>query len=270
MRLLDIKEIQSMQLVLMKKIHVFLQENNIRYYLLAGSALGAVRHNGFIPWDDDIDIGMPRKDYEKFIKLSNAFEGYEIENFHNSNHCDYLLTRIYIPNTYVDNKIISKTNLNKKLYFDVFPLDNVPKNEKERIKFEKKIYSKKLLIARIDVRDNGNSKIVMLAKRIVSFILKPFRNRILKNVDKLMRKYEDETTSLICSLSSQYSFKKQVMPKSFYGTPTIHAFEDSEFYIPEKVEDYLATLYGDNYMEVPPVDKRRPIPIVYYIDEENN
>ena len=94
MRLISIDDVQYLQLELMKKLHAFLGANNIRYYLIAGSALGAVRHSGFIPWDDDIDIGMFREDYERFIQLSSSFDGgYDIVNYRNAENCDFGLTR---------------------------------------------------------------------------------------------------------------------------------------------------------------------------------
>ena len=269
MELLSIEKIQEMQLVLMKKIHAFLESNKINYYLIAGSALGAVRHNGFIPWDDDIDIGMFRDDYDNFLRICDKFDGdYSVENFKNSKNCDYCLTRIYFPNTEIDNPQIKDTVLNKKLYFDIFPLDNVPKDYAERSKFEKKIKKKKLLIARIDVRNNQNSRIEMLEKRLFSFFLKPFRNLILRKTDKLMCTYRNATTSLVCSLSSQYSFSKQVMPKEYYGKPTLHVFEDTQFYIPERVNEYLTTLYGNDYMEIPPENKRRKSYNIYITYKE--
>ena len=268
-KILTIKEIQELQLELMKKVHSFLQEHEITYYMLGGSALGAVRHQGFIPWDDDIDIGMFRNDYEKFINFIGEFDKkYSVLNFKNAKNCDYALTRIYIPNTRVDNKIIEKTKLEKRLYFDIFPLDNVPENADVRAKYEKQIYGKKMLMARIDARDNGNSKITMLIKNLISFALSPFRNCILKSTDRLMKKYDNIETSLICSLHSQYSFKKQVMPKEIYGTPVLYKFEDSAFYLPEKAEEYLTILYGKDFMEVPPKNKRRPIPTVYLTDKD--
>lgn len=268
MKLLDIKEVQALQLELMKKLHAFLKEQEIPYYLLAGSALGAVRHGGFIPWDDDIDIGMFRADYERFLSVCDGFDqGYDIVNFHNAKNCDNCLTRIYFPNTYIEVHSTKGTVLDTRLYFDIFPLDNVPDDDAERRTFEKKIVKKKRTIALIDVRNYQNSKKALLAKKVISACLRPARGRILKKTDALMRKYSKCETSLVCSLSSQYSFAKQVMPKSVYGTPTLHAFADTEFYVPEQLNTYLSTLYGKDYMQVPPENKRRKGHDIYSLAE---
>lgn len=269
MRLLDIREVQSMQLELMKRLHAFMQQNNIKYYLLAGSALGAARHQGFIPWDDDIDIGLFREDYERFIKMATSFDGdYEVVNYKNGKNCDYALTRIYFPDTYIEDPVIENTKLDKRLYFDIFPLDNVPDDNSELAKYENAIVRGKKLIQRIDVRNHNNSTAVLLAKKVVSVGLIKFRKQIISSFDKLCKKYSNAETSRVCSLSSQYSFKKQVMSREIYGTPTLHAFETEQFFVPEKLDKYLTTLYGADYNEVPPVEKRRKGHNIYSTKED--
>ena len=268
MKLLEIKQVQAILLELMKKVHLFLEEKNIPYYMLGGNALGAVRHGGFIPWDDDIDIGMFREDYERFLDICREFDSsYDIVNYRNSKNCDFVLTRIYFPNTYIDNPSIKNTKLDKRLYFDIFPIDNVPDDDNVLAKFESNIKSRKTLINRIDVRNYNNSLHINAVKKVISLILSPLRNKILKSTEKTMRTYEKENTARVCSLCSQYSFKKQVMPKSYYGTPTLYKFEDEMFYAPNDIDSYLKTLFGDDYMEVPPENKRRKGCNIYSLEE---
>jgi len=269
MRRLSIGEIQSRQLNLMKELHKFLSAKEIHYYMIAGSALGAIRHGGFIPWDDDIDIGMFRKEYEKFLSVCDEFDSqYEIVNYRKSSHCDFGLTRIYFENTRIDDESIEKTKLDKRLYLDIFPLDKVPEDDELRGSFEKEINKKKKQLSYMYPRNYGNSAVAMLIKKMVSIMYAPFRTRILRRYDSLMRKYENTDTAYVCSLCSQYSFKEQVMPKSYYGTPTMHDFEDAEFYIPEQIDEYLMTLYGDDYMAIPTEGKRRKGHAVFCTDEE--
>ena len=258
MTLLTIKQVQQMLLELMVKVDTFLREREIPYYMLGGSALGAVRHEGFIPWDDDIDIGMLRADYERFLRIADEFDKeYDVVNFKRNNNCDYCLTRIYIPNTFMYVPELAATKLDKRVYFDIFPIDNVPEDDDERNEYEKQIVKRKKMIARIDPRNNKNSGLFMAAKKIVSFFLRPNRQRIIAKTDALMRKYENDRTKYVCSLSSQYSFAKQVMPREVYGTPVDYAFEGYKFSIPEKYDTYLTTLFGGDYMQVPPEHKRR-------------
>ncbi len=269
MRKMDIKEVQNELFVLMNELHKFLVKNGISYYLIAGSTLGAVRHGGFIPWDDDIDIGMFRDDYDAFLRVMQNFSSkYEIINFQNGKHCDYVLCRIYINNTMIDNPTIAKTKLDKRLYLDVFPIDNVPESEDECAKFEKKIVRKKTLLSYCDVRDYNNGRIKLVLKKFLAFILSPFRSSILNSCDTLMRKYQNVDTKFVCSLCSQYSFKKQKMPRDYYGTPSLHSFEEKEFFIPMRTEEYLTKLYGSDYMQLPPESMRRKGYDIYRICEE--
>lgn len=269
MKRLTVEEVQEYLLNLMKEVHTFLHEHQLEYYLLGGSALGAIRHEGFIPWDDDIDIGMMREDYERFLKISDMFNPqYEIVNFHKKNNCDFGLTRIYIPHTYIDNPAIQQTKLDKRLYFDIFPLDKVPDDERALARYEKAMVKKKKLIQRIDARYYGGPKGKFLMKQMVSAVLLPFRQMILASSDKLAKKYRCAHTQCVCSLFSQYSFAKQVMPKEVYGTPALHPFAGEKFYVPEQTDRYLTTLYGGDYNVLPPVEKRRKGFDIYLMDEE--
>ena len=269
MRLLTIREVQTMQLELMKKLHIYLEDRHIPYYMLAGSVLGAVRHGGFIPWDDDIDIGMLRPDYNRFLSVCGDFDGgYDIVNYHNRRHCDTCLTRICFPNTRIENPSIANTALDQRLYFDIFPLDNIPDNEAEREKLEKKLLKIKTQLLYADVRNYGNPGYVIFAKKARALLLAPRREKLLKKCDALMQSYQEHTTRCICSMCSQYSFKKQTMPRAYYGVPTLHCFEDAAFYIPERSEDYLRHLYGEDYMEIPPVERRRKGYAIYKTDED--
>lgn len=268
MKLLKIEEVQALLLDLMKDVHDFLTKNCLQYYLLGGSALGAVRHGGFIPWDDDIDIGMTRENYDAFLKIANQFNSkYEVVNYQKTPYCDYGLTRIYIPDTYIHNPSIEKTKLDKRLYFDIFPLDNVPDDVSELKEYEKKIVKFKRKILLLDARRYNNSYGKYLVKKVIAMGLSPFRRNTLSSFDKLLKKYEHCETARICSLCSQYSFKKQVMMKEIYGTPVLHRFEDTEFFLPEKVDLYLTTLFGSNYMEIPPIEKRRKGFDIYVLED---
>ena len=144
----------------------------------------------------------------------------------------------------------------------------MPEDHTRLKEYEQQIMKKKILIQRIDFRNYGNSRLVLVAKKVVSFCLNPLRSHILRKFDKLLQKYRYEETVYICSLCSQYPFKKQVMLKEVYGVPTLHVFEDTELYIPEKTQNYLTTLFGEDYMELPPKEKRRHSLDIYLLDEE--
>ncbi len=255
-RLLSTEEVQNLLLNVMIVYDKFCRENNLKYYLIGGSLLGAVRHNGFIPWDDDMDVGMIRDDYEMFLKKIDSFPSqYEIKNYRNSKNCDYVITRIYINNTYIDNPIVKNNKLDHRLYFDVFPLDYVPDDLTIATKHSKHILSLKRLLAYVDVKNNGNNKLILIVKGLLASVLRIFRNSIIRSLEHEMMKYCD--TNHICSLASQYSYKKQYFASDIYGIPIEYLFCGYHFLGPEKPENYLSQLYGSDFMLLPPLEKRR-------------
>ena len=257
MRLLSLKEVQNLLLEVMVTVDTFCRQHSINYYMIGGTILGAVRHKGFIPWDDDIDIGMLREDYERFLVLAKDYQWeYELKNYRSAKNCDYVITRLFIPNTYIDNPALSKTKIDKRLYFDIFPLDYASGDLKHQMKQSKRLVKLKKTVAYIDVKANSkNSKTEIFIKKVLSFILSPFRQIVLSTLENTMSKYK--TGNYVCSMASQYSYERQTFKKSVYGEPKEYEFEGHSFMGPDKSHEYLSQLYGNDYLELPPVEKRR-------------
>lgn len=258
MKLLSITEVQDKLLELMKVVDSFCKENSLDYYIIGGTLLGAVRHEGFIPWDDDIDIAMLRPVYEKFISLAKKFpQPYEVCNYRNCKNCDYVITRIYIPNTYVDNPATRTAKIDKRLYFDIFPLDIVPNSEIEQAAHRDIIakYKKKIWFA-VPYQFSKNA-IKRCVRKSISLLLNPFRNKWLKQLDDEMKKYQSIDAKYYCSMASQYKYEKQKMRCEIYGEPKLYSFCGVMLKGPAMPSDYLTQLYGEDYMELPPADKRR-------------
>lgn len=268
---LDLKQVQYMQLGLMKQIHEVCNAEGIRYYLLAGSLLGAVRHGGFIPWDDDIDIGMPRNDYEKFKSLfphKMDTKKFFLQHFKSDHDFAPALMRLCIVGTIMDVKSERHLKNCKNTYIDIFPLDNVPNAETNRINQEKQILRiKRLIDLKLYHIYESNSKISVFAKKMVSFFLRVVPLSYLqKRIEEVMTLYQFEECENYCSMASKYSYSKQTISKSIYGVPTLIRFEDTEFYGPEKPIEYLSHLYGKHYMQLPPEEKREKPHDVYIVD----
>lgn len=258
MKLLSIGEVQEKLLELMKVVDCFCEENSLDYYIIGGTLLGAVRHEGFIPWDDDIDIAMLRPVYEKFISLAKSFPPpYEVCNYRNRKNCDYVITRIYIPNTYVDNPATRTTKIDKRLYFDIFPLDTVPNSDNEQVEQRNIIAKYKKRIWFSVPYQYSKNVMKRFARKTISLFLSPFRNRWLKQLDSEMKKYQSIDAKYYCSMASQYRYEKQKMCSNIYGEPKLYSFCGIMLKGPAMPSDYLAQLYGENYMEVPPVNRRR-------------
>lgn len=269
MKELSIKEIQAIQLDLMKIVHKVCNDNNINYYLISGSCLGAVRHGGFIPWDDDIDIAMMRPDYERFITGFNTWfdiEKYFLQNEWTDKDFVLPLSRICIQGTMLDEPWANHLKCNKAMFMDIFPLDNVPDDEPSRTHHAKMIKFYKSLLARkaYTITDN---KMQNWSKWIISKILKIIPlSIVLKERYKVHTKYKDTVTSCVSSLASKYGYKRHIMNREIYGTPTLLKFESEYFYFPEKYKEHLLTLFGFNYMQVPPFEKREKATKAYLIN----
>lgn len=265
MRKLDIKETQGILLNVMIKFDSFCRENNIQYYMIGGTMLGAYRHKGFIPWDDDIDVGMVREQYELFLERSVSFDQkYNIVNYRSAKNCDYVITRIYIPGTYIDNPHYEKSKTDKRLYFDIFPLDHAPDERHEQELQSKKLLALKKKMNLMDFKTYNKRIDKVAARWIISKLLSKKRDRILSQLDQTMSKYKN--TDFLCSMASQYKYEKQLFPIEIYGVPTEYSFEGMKFFGPEKADDYLSQLFGNDYMKLPPKDKRRPALNIYYED----
>ena len=256
MTAVELLDLQKNQMEIMDTIHRFCVENEIIYYMIGGTLLGAVRHGGFIPWDLDIDIAMPRRDYEKFRE---TFDGYDPKLECNSYHSIKNYTRphmeVHNKNTHIVSKYdkFNKEPMYRGIFVDIFPLDNVPNDPKDREKQCKTIAKYKKLQYYKKVYHFGNgSPIKRAAKSITSWALFALsRHKICEILDKKMRKYENDFSSgLICSMASHYSYKKQTMPREYYGDPVLMKFDNRMYYAPAKHHEYLTQLYGD-YMTPP-------------------
>lgn len=259
MKIDNLRKLQLEELRILKQIIEVCNKNNIRYYMLGGTFLGAIRHKGFIPWDDDIDIGIPRNDYEKFIKL---FSKYEKENLKLEKVEHKYFIRI------VNNNILVKLNMGLDseitgAWIDIFPLDGMPK------KFlKKKIHMFRILFwramfqfANFDKAVNmKNQKRPVHEKLLISIgktcklesILKNFN--VEKSLDKCLKKYNYDEYEFVGNFMGAYKFK-EMFPKEIYDEVEKYDFEGIKLVAPKDYDFVLKQLYGD-YMKMPPLEER--------------
>ena len=257
-RKLSLIEVQDKLFDMMCYVDDFCAKHQIKYYMLGGTALGARRHEGFIPWDDDIDIGMLREDYEKFISLAHKLEGdFVFKNYRNDKRCDSVITRMYFLNTEIENPAIEHPWFDKRMYFDVFPLDYVPSEATKQEKQKDTLIRLKQLIWWSMPFRHTSSMLKRTVANIIHTCLRPLHNVFLKKMDQVMATYNKDEACGICSMASQYTYDRQLMAIEVYGEPVKYKFRDKEFYGPEKIDTYLEQLFGPDYMQIPPVEKRR-------------
>lgn len=261
----QLKQIQKVQLYIMDDIHRICVKNNIKYYIIGGTALGAIRHKGFIPWDPDIDIAMPRSDYEKFITVCSKelTKGLTCHDYRTDK-------RHYSPHALVayDNSILRFKNTGKSpfltfgdygIYVDILPLDRVPNNVKLRRKHEIELNRIKILRNYKVCRTSAsNSSLMVLAKVLFSLIIPFSLYKLSDQQQQIAQKFNklplDETNDL-CSTLSHYKYEKLCIPLSVWGEPTLYDFEGRQYYGPADIIDYLHRLFGD-YMKLPSMEQR--------------
>lgn len=258
MKKLSLKEIQDEEFKILEETVKVLDKNNLKYYLVYGTLLGAIRHKGFIPWDDDIDIAMTRPDYEKLLEISknNPFpEGLVLS--------DYTLGTSRIPITKVINKNISVNSLSKEdryLWIDIFVIDGLPTKDEDIIKKYKK---GKFHQGLIYLKTNRFSDILKekksLKNRLLKVFLKPFAMIIpmefsTKRTINLAKKDDFETSTNVGVYIWASSLGNKLLKKDLETCQV--EFNGKKFTTFKNYKKYLKKVYGD-YMKLPPVEMRK-------------
>lgn len=252
-----VKELQQVTLAMLKDIDKVCTEYNIPYYLGEGTMLGAVRHKGFIPWDDDIDLLMMREDYERFLKIAPEAMGekYEIQHYTTMENCwtPLLKVRLVTDSPKFRQSHIAHVTPNNGPMIDIFPLDSVP----ELSSFKQTVQGTMMRILRGTLSqkmktaedDNLQKKILRFVSHFVS------RDFLFKCINKNYVKYNSPDNKYIVCLASYYKVQKETFPKEAFGEPVRVPFEDGMFPVPQDTDLILTTIYGD-YMTPPPPEKR--------------
>ena len=243
--------LQNVELNILKHFIEICDKMNLTYYLVCGSALGAAKYKGFIPWDDDIDVGMPRKDYEIFCK--------EAQNclidwlFLQTSISDRNYPNIYAKLRDIRTTYIEKTDcdivMNHGIYIDIFPLDGYPKREllQKWVEHKKSLFIKKeLCVFRMNL--SKKQKTAAKIEKILGYDKKPSRhaNKLTKSISR----FSIEESKYICN-HGNWQGKLEYAPKEQYGKGTWATFEGLKVRIPEMYDEYLTQKYGDWRADLP-------------------
>lgn len=252
-----LKYIRDMELELLSQVDRICRANNIQYFLSGGTMLGAVRHKGFIPWDDDIDIAMLREDFEKFKQVAKEQlpKKYQYQSYTNKDGYHYFFDKITIKDTYFSTKYSDGFDMLKGISMDIFVFDKTSDK-----KFFQKLHYKKLMMLRLlmNVRwinKPRKDKSYMLSKLLLPVLRLFSMDFYSKRYDKLLRKYEKKKTTTVLPPATDHKWRG-VMPKSWFENVTDAQFENVMSYIPTGYDNYLKQWYSDDYMELLPLSQR--------------
>ena len=265
--------IQKELLPILKEVKRVCEKNNITYFLCAGSTLGAVRHKGFIPWDDDIDIGMLRSDYEKFLKIADKElkSGFILMNGERSPDYYVAHAKVFRDNTALVNNETSHLRLHHGFYLDLFPFDTIPEDEEsqDKLYWEQREAKDNYVFMKKKKKYDGKNPIkkYFANERYYLANLKSSKKAFDK-VNQVMMSYQTEDPKYVADFFAPYG--KKLFFKYDDIVPTREAEFEGEMYpIPGNSERYLEIMYGD-YMTLPPEDKRFVKHNLIKIDMKNN
>lgn len=245
------EDVKQIEIEMLSFIDQICRENDIKYFLDSGTLLGAIRHKGFIPWDDDVDIALFREDYDKLVNLLKDHPKYRAISYENSTYL-FPFAKIIDTTTWVKTEKFDVYS-DLGIYIDLFPIDNIPDS-----KFKRKVFFNKIWMGRKAI----NYVAIEERKLLSKFYQKQLKlffdyigyKKINSFIDSECRKYEKVDTKNITTILG--SFKKiKILEKKWFSETKYVDFENLKLPIPAGYDEYLKVLYGD-YMKLPPGEQQ--------------
>jgi len=264
-------------LTIMDEVDRICRENHLRYYLMCGSCIGAVRHKGFIPWDDDMDIAMPFNDFIRFIKLiteNKAKNSILSDSFYlrwiNTEKCyNHSFAKMCLKGT-VFQESNGPSAKNAGIYVDIFPLYSCKPYGKS-IEIQNRIvtFLEKCIHYKGAKHDKFDRNLKLWIKRIITNLFSNYS--IYKIMLMIIRPLDENKSDYQAFFATPYPMRRMLFPKDWHGDGKFMLFEGREYICPIKADSYLKQIYGEDVMQLPPENKRKshyPLRVVFSDGEE--
>lgn len=258
----ELKSLQQKLLKMLLKLDSFCTQNNFPYYLIGGSALGAVRHSGFIPWDDDADVAMMREDFERFESAAKGkkISGLLYEPVHEHSFPEAPIGFLYD---------VSDPNipLEECPCIDIFALDGIPDSDFLRKKQKLWSYLYHISVLRRPAQNRGGLG-AFVTKAFITLTPNRLFDFYMRSAKKAISKYPTDSAKNVANIFGMKRYNKEIMPREYFGTPKRAEFEGHLLPIPEQSDKYLTHLFGD-YKKLPPKNERQPHHMDLTWEDEN-
>lgn len=262
----ELKELHNTLLDMLKEFDEFTKKNGLSFFLVGGSALGAYRHKGFIPWDDDVDIALMRSDFEKLEHCMKKVDN-RIGNYVYSPVEAHLMPDAPIGYLY-DNAHAGK-GYEFTAKIDIHPIDGVPESGllRKLQNVASKVYY--LSVYRLPAKNKG--KFARNMTKVILKITPDFMFSLyMKITKKIFTAWDDRTSKNICSLFGVAGYQREIMPRQYLMPLTKSEFDGLSLNIPGDIKPYLERLYGAGYNELPPKEEQIPRHELYKTYQKNS
>lgn len=255
----QLKQIQNIELEILDEIMRICNKHKIPFIMMGGTCLGAIRHQGIIPWDDDIDLGMLRSDYDRFAFLckTELSDNYFFQDFDTEKYCGFIFGKIRKNDTALVEEYSKNVKMNQGIWVDIFPFDYVS----DDIAVHQKKYSKLLFFRNLLAIKQGFKvkKTDTRITKILYFLVKSFiwlipRKVIINKLNQLMINQNEVPTNTLFPYGCAWGLKERISTNLFFETINVE-FNGRSVPVFKDYDTYLRNLYGD-YMTPPPLEKR--------------
>lgn len=258
----SLEDMKKLELAILKEVDSICRANNFRYSIIGGTLLGAVRHHGFIPWDDDVDLVMPRPDFDRLVAYCKKNKtNFELKCIQTDHRYGSLHAKACDRSTIlVDENVGNRWNCEFGVFIDIFPLDGLGNTREKALKnFRKGTFKRELLVAanwKKYFRSRTHAWYYEPVRFGMYVISRKVSNyKLITDIEKELRKIPFDLVKYCAPMSGSYR-EREIMPTKFYNNTIELEFEDTKFLAIRDYDKYLSSVYG-NYMELPPVEKRK-------------